>query len=125
MAMARGLLRYYRRKGRKVHIKTLRPGAVVVSLHWTLPIQPYPQWRTISADLILLGSVGDNLLIYDEARGGLLPVAVAGPALVKVTQSPFDGGYDVLNVVADTIHGLKGAVHAVESPDQSRAKSLR
>lgn len=118
MVIARGLLRYYRRQGRKVSIKTLRPGDVVVSLHWTRPIQPYPQWRTIAADIILLGSVHDNLLIYDQARGGLLPGAATGPPLVKVTQSPFDGGYDVLNVVADTIHGLKDAVRTLESPAQ-------
>lgn len=88
--------------GRPAEVRTIEPNGVVLSLQPTNAAQPFPRWRTIESDLVLLGSPADNLLLFDEARGELLPPAALDPAKAgsgtAVTFSPFVGGYHALNI---------------------------
>ena len=86
-------------------------------VHLALTFQKGGQWRTIPADLILLGSPKDNLLIMDEARGGLLPgISKPGEGSPVVTYSPFVGEYQVLNLLATDEAGLRHAVSQTTTP---------
>ena len=82
-------------------------------------VQPFPHWKTVGTDLILLGSPADNVLLLDQARGFLLPDITslpAGHAGVCVTHSPFVGECDVLNVLAGGPGGLAAGVAEVTAP---------
>ncbi len=64
--------------------------------------QKFPQWRTIAADLVLLGTPQTNVLLFDQARGGLLEREKE----VQVTYSPFVGEYQALNLIASDTASL-------------------
>ena len=106
-ALAAKLRDYYRKAGRTVTIGSIEAGGVVVGLQPTRAMQKYPQWRTIEADLVLLGTPADNVLLLDQKRGGLLD-----DEGTRVTFSPFVGEYQALNLVGEgTV--LQNAVEAV------------
>ena len=108
-ALAARLAAFYRSRGRSVTTDTLAPNHVVLSLQPLNAVQPFPHWKTVGTDLILLGSPADNVLLLDQARGFLLP----DKADVCVTHSPFVGECDVLNVLTDGPGGLAAGVAAV------------
>lgn len=95
-ALAKKVADFYVAKGRKVEMRTLATGDVVTSLQPLKAIQQFPQWRTIEADLILFGTPQTNVLLLDQARGGLLDGSGA-----QVTFSPFVGEYQALNFVGE------------------------
>jgi hypothetical protein len=74
--------------------KVLPVDNVVRSLQPLRAIQRYPQWQTIDADLILLGSPQENVLVMDQARGGIIDDAKS----VQITMSPFVGEKWALNI---------------------------
>lgn len=96
--LAKKIADFYTAKGRKVEKRALTAGEVVTSLQPLKSIQQFPQWRTIEADLVLLGTPQTNVLIFDEARGGLLDGNGA-----QVTFSPFVGEFQALNFVGDGV----------------------
>ena len=89
-----------------VSIRTLAPGEVIRSLQ-PLNLIRFPQWQTVDADLILLGNAQNNILMFDQMRGGLLKETAPN---ATVTFSPFVGQQQVLNIVADDADGLEKAV---------------
>ncbi|HEY0072870.1 MAG TPA: LamG-like jellyroll fold domain-containing protein [Abditibacteriaceae bacterium] len=105
-SLAKKLSELYAKQGRKVEVRTLAPGDVVLSLQ-ELNLQKLPRWKTIDADLVLLGNAQNNLLIFDQVRGGLLDATTSG---AKVTYSPFSGEFQALNIVADDVDGLEKAI---------------
>ncbi len=107
-AVAKKLSDYYAQKGRNATIRSLAPGDVIESLQ-PLDLQKFPRWKTIDADLILLGNTQNNPLLYDQSRGGLLS-AESG---VSVTFSPFVGERQVLNIVANDVVGLEQGVQQI------------
>jgi len=110
MALAKRVQAVASKHGRDAAIRSIARGDVVVSLQPQESIMHYPQWATIDADLVLLGSSADNILILDQARGGLLP---AGQKQV-VTGSPFVGEQLVLNLIGANAAELEMAVQALE-----------
>jgi hypothetical protein len=103
--------------GRTAELRTIAANDVVLSLQPQLPACRFPQWTTIHADLVLLGSPATNLLLADQARGYLLPPGAAalpaGQSLESVSYSPFVGEYQVLNLIAGDQAGLADAVRLV------------
>ena len=116
------LAAYYRQQGRVVAQKhgTVEPGGIVESLQPLRSPHRYPQWKTISSDLVLCGAPSNNVLLLDQARGQLFPreFALRGPgeADVLYTRSPFVGEYDVVNIVASDLSGIAAAVKTITSP---------
>ena len=98
--VAQSLRKYLQASGRASSIQTIEPGGLVRGLQPFETIQRFPQWHTADADLILLGSPRDNVLLFDQWRGRLLP-EVFEPKLALV-RSPFNGGRDALNVLASS-----------------------
>ena len=106
-ALAEKVLEHYRRLGRSCRVGLIAPNDVVLSLQPQQSIQPFPHWRTIASDLVLFGTPADNPLLFDEARGYLLPGAEArllrsasgGYAALGYAFSPFVGACDAINVV--------------------------
>ncbi|MDQ3814922.1 MAG: type II secretion system F family protein, partial [Armatimonadota bacterium] len=116
--LAQRLVGYYSTKGRKAEIGSIEPNGVVLSLQPLSVTQRYPQWRTIKADLVLLGNPTNNVLLLDQMRGNLLPVgATPGPgqALLHVAYSPFVGEYNVANIIAPDTAGLEAGVTELTS----------
>ena len=112
-ALAKKLSAHFTAAGRRVKIGTIAPNDVVLSLQPLNPTRHFPQWKTIDSDLILLGNARDNLLIFDQMRGDLLP---GNSPATHVTHSPFVGEYDVLNIIAPNAAGLqKGVTQIVGS----------
>jgi hypothetical protein len=70
--LAKRIADSYGAKGRKVETRALAPGEVVLGLQPFRAMQKFPQWRTVDADLVLLGTPQTNVLLGDQARGGLL-----------------------------------------------------
>ncbi len=87
-------------QGRSVTVQSIKPGEVVRGLQTHAAAQSYPRWRTIEADLILIGSPADNPLLLDQARGFLLR-EVAEVGRLQVTYSPFVGEYHALNLLME------------------------
>ena len=114
MALAKKLAAFYESKGRTAQMGRIEPGGVVVSLQPLQAAQTYPRWKTVDADLVLLGAPTDNLLLLDEARGFLLPAEAlnvpAGQASVSLAYSPFVGERQVINIVANDAAGLQAGV---------------
>jgi hypothetical protein len=104
--LAKKLSDFYAKQGRKVEVRAVAPGDVVLSLQ-ELNLQKLPRWKTIDADLVLLGNAQNNLLIFDQVRGGLLDATTSG---AKVTYSPFAGEFQALNIAADDVAGLEKAI---------------
>jgi len=117
MAQANRLVRYYTQQGRNATIGLAEPGGVVTSLQKYRPSTQRPQWKTVESDLILLGTTSTNVLLFDQAKGGLLPERgaelPAGAAAVRLVNSPFIGEYHALNIIAAEAAGLTKAVNAV------------
>lgn len=115
-ALANRLIAFYGRAGRPVTLRQIAPGDVVRSLQPLQSESRYPQWLTIDSDLILLGSPSDNILLHDQARGGLLTgydTLVPGQAAVQCVSSPFVGERNCLNLIAPDAAGLAAAVNQV------------
>ena len=89
------LVAWAKKSGRAARVAPLE--SIVTSLQPTRAIQRFPQWHTIEADLVLLGTPQNNVLIFDQARGGLLDESRAQ----QVTYSPFVGEFQALNLVGD------------------------
>ncbi len=104
--LAKKLRGFYAKKNRKAEIRAIVPDEIIRGLQ-PLNLQPFPRWQTVEADLILLGSAQNNLLIFDQMRGGLLNGS--GPR-VEVTYSPFVGEQQVLNIMGDSISDLEKSV---------------
>ena len=113
-ALANQLTAYYAARGRRVSIGKIAPNDVVLSVQPLQAVQYFPRWKTVDADLILLGSPADNLLLLDEARGFLLSgdalTMAPGQANVSVAYSPFVGERQVVNIVAGDAAGLQAGV---------------
>jgi len=97
-ALADRLVALLKTHGRQARIGRADPTDVVQSIQIAQAINQYPKWQTADADLVLLGSAADNVLIFDQVRGWLLPVQpVEGQAVL--TYSPFVGGFQALNML--------------------------
>ncbi len=81
--------------------------------------QGHPKWSTVQEDLVLLGTVRDNALLYDQALGGIFPAECysvqAGKPFARVTYSPFVGTYHSLNLFGATAADLATLAAAVGS----------
>lgn len=112
--LAAGLAKYYRSQGRQVVATTELRQAVrgLQPLQPLQPIQPYPQWQTIKADLVLLGNSQNNPLLFDQARGYLLPGKIDSPN-IQITYSPFAGECQVVNVLANDNEGLAAGMEQI------------
>ncbi len=99
-------------KGRTVTIRGLEPFEVVEHLQTYHGGQRFPQWSTIPEDLVLIGTPSDNALIFDQARGRLLPEPKNGT--VAWVPSAFRNGYDALTLFATDADGLTSAINDVE-----------
>lgn len=114
--IAASLASFYRNKGRTVTIRSLAPKGVVRGLQPIRSALRYPQWQTVNADLILLGTPQTNLLIFDEARGHLLPDGAAPPTNKRnafILHSPFVGGQQVLNLLGADAAALNAAARVI------------
>ena len=118
--LANHVVAYYRRAGRSVALRLIEPNDVIRSLQPVRAIQRYPQWKTIDSDLVLLGTVSNNLLLRDQARGCLLPEDALYPApgggRVVLTYSPFVGEYQVVNILACDTKGMEAGLDALQTP---------
>lgn len=116
-ALAQRLVRFYAAGKRRVTLGRADDTGVVLSLQPTVGLGHYPQWKTVDADLVLLGTASDNVLLLDQARAFLLPALgtdlPAGHAAVGLTFSPFVGERQVLNLLAPDPAGLDAAVRSV------------
>jgi hypothetical protein len=108
-AMATRLSAYYGGQGRRVEIRGLAPGDVVLSLQPLRNVSA-PRWKTIDADLVLIGDANTNPLIFDQQRAGIL--SLENPNVV-VTHSPFSGEYKALNILARNETELDAIVTAL------------
>lgn len=111
---ARALEKFYQGQGRIVKMGRVAPGGVVESLQPLRSPHRYPQWKTISSDLVLFGTPSNNVLLLDQARAELFTTPDAGipenGAAVHYTRSPFVGEYDVVNICAKDAGGFNAAV---------------
>lgn len=109
-ALAERLVAKLTQSGRRASLGTVDRAlagndGVVTGLQPYRAMQRYPQWQTVDADLVLLGTLKDNLLMLDQARGGLLTGDGA-----QVTYSPFVGGRWVLNLVGGDLAKLEAMI---------------
>jgi hypothetical protein len=112
--LAEDLAERFRKKGRVVRIGLASPKDVVESLQPLKSPHRYPQWKTVTADLVLFGTPNDNVLIMDQLRGEIFPadfqIPPPGQGRTIVTKSAFVGECDVLNVVAQDAAGAAAAL---------------
>lgn len=105
--------------GRPAHLAAVSPSSTIIGVQPYAAAQDHPKWQTIASDLVLLGDLKSNVLVYDQGLGDLFPPEVyrqeAGSALVRVTCSPFVGNYQCLNVLGADAATLTKAVTAVEA----------
>lgn len=73
MTLAKQLKIHYEMMGRQVRIATVELGDAVTSIQSIDQAQHRPQWHGRMEDLVLLGSPQTNVLLYDQAKGRLLP----------------------------------------------------
>ena len=92
--------------------ETVEPNGVVLSLQPLRGSQKFPQWRTVDADLILIGSAATNVLMFDQSRGKLLS---GTEAELVVTHSPFVGERNVLNIVTPQAADLERLLQQIET----------
>jgi hypothetical protein len=116
----KALAAFYRQQGRAVEVRKIEPGDVVESLQPLRSPNRYPQWRTIPSDLVLFGTPVNNVLIFDQARGEILPsnlpIPAAGQAEIVYTRSPFVGEYNTVNIIANDAAGIAAAVQLLTTP---------
>ena len=107
------LERFYRAKGRNVTRQPIELGELV---RGTMPYPgfwEFPRWHTQDADLVLLGDVTSNVLLFDQARGLLLPRPIAQSGGVWLTHSPFVARRQVLNLVGNSPAQVRQSVSGV------------
>ena len=63
---AKTLAKFYEQQGRKVRVGRAGPDDVVESLQPFKSPNRFPQWKTMSADLVLLGTPANNVLLLDQ-----------------------------------------------------------
>ena len=116
-AQAKTLKGFYEKKGRAVSIGTVKPGGIVECLQPLKSPNRYPQWKTAATDLILFGTPGNNVLLYDQARGEIFPRNFTPPppteAALLYTRSPFVGECDAINIIATDEAGFAAAVQKI------------
>ena len=101
-------------KGRRARVGRADPTDVVQSIQAIRSINQFPQWQTANTDLVLFGSQTNNVLIFDQVRGWILPSHPAnGEALI--TYSPFVGGFQALNILGTDESGLSTTVDKIAS----------
>ncbi|MEI6520071.1 MAG: LamG domain-containing protein [bacterium] len=112
MSEVKRLSDFYMLNGRKIDIQEIAPNKAISSLQPTSAIQKYPQWYTPDTDIVLIGTPANNLLIYDQVRGYLLPSKEIKTKSSKIyyTYSPFRGECDALNIIANDNEGIIKAV---------------
>jgi hypothetical protein len=114
---------------RDATVQLIAPGELIESRQPYQAVQKYPQWQTVDADLILFGSARDNILMFDQARGGLLPSdAPESEFETKQTFSPFYPEQHCLNVMvqddSELIAAIKEMTHSLkESDPEQRQRS--
>jgi len=117
---AKTLKTFYEKLGRIVALGTVGPGGVVESLQPLKSPHRFPQWKTVATDLILFGTPASNVLLFDQARGEILPRNFAPPppseAALLYTRSPFVGECDALNIIATDDEGFAAAVQKITTP---------
>ena len=111
---ANRLRTYYQGKGRTVSIRLAEPNDAVKSLQTYAITAKYPRWSTVDEDVILIGKASNNVLLLDQARGGLLPDLgtglATGKAAISYANSPFVSERDVVNIMAGDNAGITAAV---------------
>ncbi len=111
VAAVKQIVARFEKAGRKARIGLAAPGGVVVSLQPLRSPHRFPQWKTVPADLVLIGTPQSNLLILDQLRGEIFPrtfaIPGAGQASAVITKSAFAGECDVLNLVARDAAGVQ------------------
>jgi hypothetical protein len=117
-ALAARLSKWLVMQGRRVEAGDVAPNGVILSPQPLKTSQSFPRWRTIESDLVLLGTPVDNILLFDQMRGGLLD---AGSGAI-VTHSPFVGEFNALNLIGDAAQ-IEAAMARLEA--QSRGASRR
>jgi hypothetical protein len=112
MSEVKRLTDFYMLNGRTIDIQEIAPNKAILSLQPTSAVQKYPQWYTPNTDIVLIGTPANNILIYDQVRGYLLPAKEikAKSANIYYTYSPFRGECDALNIIANDIEGIIKAV---------------
>ncbi|MEQ1859263.1 MAG: hypothetical protein ABMA13_04955 [Chthoniobacteraceae bacterium] len=98
VALAKQIAARFEQAGRKARIGLAAPGDVVASLQPLRTPHRFPQWTTKPADLVLIGTPQDNVLMMDQVRGEIFPHSATGSV---ITKSPFVGEFDVLNIVTN------------------------
>ncbi|MGF1656692.1 MAG: LamG domain-containing protein [Verrucomicrobiales bacterium] len=98
--------------GRTVTVRELAPFEVVEHIQTYHSGQPYPRWSTIAEDLVLIGTPTDNVLIFDQARGRVLPPYENGT--VAWLGNAFRFGHDAVTLYAENPEGLSQAIAMVE-----------
>ena len=108
-ALADRVVSLLKSHGRDARVGHADPTDVVRSIQVAQSINLYPKWQTDNVDLVLFGSAADNVLIFDQQRGCLLPPKPQeGQTLL--TFSPFVGGYQTLNLLGTNPTTLSAAV---------------
>lgn len=112
---AERLVGAFRAAGRRAELSRAGPLGVVRGLQQVKPSFRYPQWETEETDLVLMGSPRDNVLIFDQARGGFIGWSApqAGNWCVVRTFSPFVGGFQALNILASDRGGLVAGMETI------------
>jgi hypothetical protein len=116
-AHAKTLKSFYEKLGRTVALGTVDPGGIVESLQPLKSPHRFPQWKTIATDLLLFGTLSNNVLLLDQARGEIFPrnfsTPPPGEAALLYTRSPFVGECDALNIIATDDAGFAAAVQKI------------
>ena len=114
VALADRVVSLLKAQGRSARIGRADPTDVVQSIQIAQSINEYPKWQTGDVDLVLFGSSSDNVLIFDQVRGYLLPAQpTEGQAVL--TYSPFVGGYEALNILGTSPTSLAATVDKLSS----------
>ena len=116
-ALAESLAKRLAKCGRIAEIRGITPDELIVGLQTYTAAQHFPQWQTIPADLVLLGDLKSNVLMYDQALGDIYTPDVfrlqAGQTLLHMTYSPFVGSYNCLNLFGNGVTELTKAVEMI------------
>jgi hypothetical protein len=108
-ALADRVVNLLKSHGRDARVGRADPTDVVQSIQIAQSINKYPEWQTANVDLVLFGSPANNVLLFDQVRGCLLPARPTEGQL-QLTYSPFVGGCDVLNVLGTNTETLAASI---------------